>query len=327
VSALMKVVDNSTASPPYPPDVRARGMVFHVDIERMKQSTSWILCPQAMRPWMLMTWVECWSSAPCGTFANDDEIIAARIGMDQDLFRAHRKHLMRGWYLASDSLLYHPFITTLVESMRDSRKTDREKKARQRAEAAAAALRSVPKCPPGLPRESPDVPVRPPTGTGTGTGTEGKTNTAPRKRSASTSSTVSVSQLVEEGVDQQVATDWLHVRSKKKLPLTSTAWSGIKKAALDAGKPIGEVVETCAINGWAGFKVDWLARPDTIAPSRKSWEVQGLTTPAAETNEAYLARVARENAASRANVSKPPPSVGALVARLKGGPVADKEGA
>jgi hypothetical protein len=67
-----------------------------------------------------------------------------------------------------------------------------------------------------------------------------------------------VSDLIAEGVDSQVATDWLAVRRQKKAPLTRTAWARIKAKAADARMSVADAVRASAENGWAGFDGAWL---------------------------------------------------------------------
>ena len=157
-----EVVTNELPEPPYPADVRAKGWRFDLDVERIENSDTWTLTPADMRPWLLMLWMRSWTQTPCGSLPVNDELVAARIGMDARVFAGNRDILMRGWYRCSDSRLYHPVITESVEIMRDSRLTERKKKAKQRADAAAAAAAKdrrrgagEGKCPRGRPRESP----------------------------------------------------------------------------------------------------------------------------------------------------------------------------
>lgn len=128
------VVDNSAPvpEPPYPADVLARGWGFTLEVERLTNSDTWSLTPPELRPWLLMVWMQSWVQTPAGSLPDDDELIAGRIGMPVDEFRVRRSKLMRGWYRASDGRLYHKVLTELVERMRDSRRRDREKKAKQR---------------------------------------------------------------------------------------------------------------------------------------------------------------------------------------------------
>lgn len=72
--------------------------------------------------------------------------------------------------------------------------------------------------------------------------------------------TIGVAELVAEGVERQHAEDWLKVRKDKKLPLTQTAWEGMKDEAAKAGLSIAEAVKVSALQSWAGFKATWYAR-------------------------------------------------------------------
>lgn len=167
----MSVVPNDFPEPPYPSGVRANGWRFELDMERVRQSSTWKLCPPHMRAHLLRLWAEAWTSAPCGSLESEDEIVALTLEIPLDLFQLHRKHLMRGWFMASDGRLYHPVLTELVEKMRDGRRSEREKKARQRSEKKQGLSELVPGDsqgnPEGVPVESPGCP---PTGTGSGTG-------------------------------------------------------------------------------------------------------------------------------------------------------------
>lgn len=68
--------------------------------------------------------------------------------------------------------------------------------------------------------------------------------------------------MISEGVDQQVAKDWLTVRKAKRLPLTPTAWEETKTEAEKAGMTVAEAVRTAVKNSWGGFRASWLERPD-----------------------------------------------------------------
>lgn len=85
-----------------------------------------------------------------------------------------------------------------------------------------------------------------------------------RKRStrAEPVSTVSVQDLVLEGVDKQQAADWLKLRRDKKLALTRSAWDAIKEQGRSIGMSPAEVVKTCNASSWAGFKASWLGKED-----------------------------------------------------------------
>lgn len=86
---------------------------------------------------------------------------------------------------------------------------------------------------------------------------------APVKRS--TSGVLGQKDLVDEGVDQKLAKDWLAVRRAKKAVLTPTAWAAIKREAESAGLSLSEAIRISTENGWQGFKASWLQK---AAPGR-----------------------------------------------------------
>jgi hypothetical protein len=141
---------------PYPPDTQSKGWRFELDIERIKASDTWALCPIEIRPWLLMLWTESWCAIPCGSFTNDDQIIAARIGMPIAMFRTYRDVLMRHWELHADGRLYHDLITDLVRELMKMRTTDRFRKAKYRSK-QKQPLKS--ECPAGVPRDTHGTPV------------------------------------------------------------------------------------------------------------------------------------------------------------------------
>jgi hypothetical protein len=115
-------------SPPYAADVRASGWRFILDMERIEQSTTWLVTPLHLRPWLLMLWAKSWQQIPCGSLPNDIEHIAALIGLTPEQFDNDRAVLMRKWYLCRDGRWYHPFITKQVVEMLDARKVAAERK-------------------------------------------------------------------------------------------------------------------------------------------------------------------------------------------------------
>lgn len=117
---------------PYPADTRAKGWRFELDHERIRQSDTWALAPPEIRPWLLMLWMTAWEQTPCGSLPDDDELIAARIGMPLEQFQASRKRLLRGWWQAEDGRLYHDTIIERVMALLAAREKERAKKAGQR---------------------------------------------------------------------------------------------------------------------------------------------------------------------------------------------------
>ena len=86
-----------------------------------------------------------------------------------------------------------------------------------------------------------------------------------------------IKDLVDQGVDRQHAEDWLAVRRAKGAPLTQTAWKGVLSEAEKAGITAAKAVEIAALNGWRGFKADWMRRDGmqqrspTAADRRAEW--------------------------------------------------------
>ena len=79
---------------------------------------------------------------------------------------------------------------------------------------------------------------------------------------AKPSASLSASDLVAKGVDEQVAIDFLSIRRAKKSPLTTTALQGIEKEAEKAGVTLSTALATCAIRGWQSFKAEWHTQPN-----------------------------------------------------------------
>ncbi|MCA7945591.1 hypothetical protein [Burkholderia vietnamiensis] len=99
------------------------------------------------------------------------------------------------------------------------------------------------------------------TDTDTDTEAEGeKSKTRTRKRGASESSVLNAKALSAEGVDRQVAADWLTLRKAKRLPLTQTAWDTVKEEAAKIGMSPADAVKYAVDEGWAGFKATWVER-------------------------------------------------------------------
>lgn len=138
--AHLTVVSSSDApAPPYPSDTRAKGWRFELDLERIRVSDTWALAPADLKPWLLMLWATAWEQTPCGSLPAEDELIAARIGMDARQFKVNRDLLLRGWVLHADGRLYHPVIVGRVHEMLDRRRSDAERAAAYRAAKLKAA--------------------------------------------------------------------------------------------------------------------------------------------------------------------------------------------
>jgi hypothetical protein len=148
--------DQSLPPVPYPSNTLSKGWRFELDLDRAKGSDTWALCPPDIRPWLLMLWAESWKATPCGSYTNDDQIIAARIGMPINLFRAHRDVLMRGWELHADGRLYHHVVTERVRELLGMRQSARFRKAAYRSKKKQPV---APESPEVVPRDYHRIPV------------------------------------------------------------------------------------------------------------------------------------------------------------------------
>jgi DNA-binding transcriptional regulator YhcF (GntR family) len=65
--------------------------------------------------------------------------------------------------------------------------------------------------------------------------------------------------LMEIGVTEQVAEDWLKVRKEAKASNTETAFKGILREIEKTGLSADECIRIAAENSWRGFKAEWIA--------------------------------------------------------------------
>lgn len=130
--ALQVVGGQSLPDAPYPPDTRVRGWKFQFDHERLNQSDTWAVAQPDQRPWLLMLWLTAWQQVPAGSMSADDQIIAAKIGMESRQFAANKDILLRGWVPHRDGRLYHPVIVEQVLEYLDRCRREKERKAKWR---------------------------------------------------------------------------------------------------------------------------------------------------------------------------------------------------
>ena len=116
----LKPADSDLRAAPYPPETSAKGWRFEIAMEKVRQSDTWSLTllrgyePKALLIWM---WSVAWEQTPCGSFPNDEGLIAARLELPPKVWQKHRDILMRNWWLASDGRLYHPILTAQALEM------------------------------------------------------------------------------------------------------------------------------------------------------------------------------------------------------------------
>ena len=78
--------------------------------------------------------------------------------------------------------------------------------------------------------------------------------------------------LLEIGVTDQTATDWMTVRKKLKASNTLTAFKTLVSEIEKSGKTPEECVAYAAANSWRGFKAEWLSDEKSPAPKVISTE-------------------------------------------------------
>jgi hypothetical protein len=64
--------------------------------------------------------------------------------------------------------------------------------------------------------------------------------------------------LVDLGVPEEVASDWLTLRKHLKAPATKTAIDGVAREATKAGISLADALRHGCERGWRGFKAEWI---------------------------------------------------------------------
>ena len=84
---------------------------------------------------------------------------------------------------------------------------------------------------------------------------EGEKTEKPKKASPEAPKFLAKQALMDLGVTEQVAADFIAMRKAK---LTETAITGIKREADKAGFTLEDALKECVARGWQGFKADWV---------------------------------------------------------------------
>lgn len=85
-------------------------------------------------------------------------------------------------------------------------------------------------------------------------------NNSPSESNSRKPRPLTVDDLIVEGVDPQVAVEWLALRKRKRAPLTPRAWEAIKREAAKIGWTPAQAVEKANARGWQGFEAAWVER-------------------------------------------------------------------
>lgn len=68
------------------------------------------------------------------------------------------------------------------------------------------------------------------------------------------------SDLIADGIDADLARDFLQHRKTKKAPLTERAYAGIKREASKAGWNLTDALTKAIERNWVGFEAEWVAK-------------------------------------------------------------------
>lgn len=267
MQALRLAAASTAPAVPYPADTRAKGWSFDLNYERIEQSDTWALATPDMKPWLLMVWLTAWRQAPCGSLPNDDELIAARIGMPVRQLQANRDILLRGWQLHEDGRLYHKVVTEQVKTMLDKRGAEAKRKQNWREKNQGLAP-NVPRDTSGTPPSATTPPPPPPPTSSLRSEGEGASAPpAPKPKRASPKA-----ELLEcpPDVKPQTWADWLELRRKKSAPVTPTVINGAMKEAVKAGISFDDFLEIWCFRGSQGLMADWIKPHELRAAQAKS---------------------------------------------------------
>lgn len=83
--------------------------------------------------------------------------------------------------------------------------------------------------------------------------------------------------LVDAGIPDELASDWIRLRKTKKAEVTKTAIEGIQSEAQKACISLETALRECCARGWAGFKASWLDRDNAnprASPATQSKQAQ-----------------------------------------------------
>lgn len=79
----------------------------------------------------------------------------------------------------------------------------------------------------------------------------------------------SLNMLIAEGIDEQIASDFIAIRKAKNAPLTQTALDGILREANKAGLTLENALRICIERNWQGFSASWLFESHNQTQSTK----------------------------------------------------------
>ena len=91
-----------------------------------------------------------------------------------------------------------------------------------------------------------------------------------QKTTPAPSAWVSPSELIADGLPEDLATEWLAHRKTRKAKLTALAWAGFKAEVLKAGWSVEDAVRKAISRNWTAFEADWVAKSQA-PPQQKTF--------------------------------------------------------
>jgi len=84
--------------------------------------------------------------------------------------------------------------------------------------------------------------------------------------------TVNKKDLIADGVDEQVAEEYLYLRQQRRARLTPLALTRIKNEADKAGVTLNHALLTCIERGWQSFKAEWIAERKNVPRQQERFD-------------------------------------------------------
>jgi hypothetical protein len=85
-----------------------------------------------------------------------------------------------------------------------------------------------------------------------------------------------IDDLVAAGIERQLAADWLAIR--RRAPLTVTTWEHLKREAAKANYTLSEAIQTAVDNSWRGFEARYVQRLESRDAGSKRFNPHDLTS-------------------------------------------------
>lgn len=84
--------------------------------------------------------------------------------------------------------------------------------------------------------------------------------------------TVHKKELVDKGVDEQVAEEYLYLRRQARRPLTRLALTRIENEAAKAGISLNDALLTCVERGWQSFNAEWVTKRKNVPRQQERFD-------------------------------------------------------